>query len=599
MDRTDRWGRLPKTWVLISAVAVVASLYFARVVLIPCVLAVLLGFFLTPLATRLEDWGLPRWLSTLLVVALLVGSVVGTGWIVAGQAADVATRLPEYRENLERKLGPVRAKLGAAAETVQKIGEPVPAGEAVSKEEEKPPKVQVVPTTPSAFEFLMGGVGWLLPPLTTSAVSIVLVAFILLQREDLRDRLLRLLGAGRVHLTTQAMDEAAGRVSRYLVTQTLINAGYGAILAVGFALLGLRSPILWGLICALLRFVPYIGVWVGIALPFATAVAEFPGWTKPLLVAGLFAATELAAWNIVEPFLQGARTGLSPVAVLVSALFWAWLWGPAGLLLAIPLTVCLVVLGRYVVELEFLSVLLGDEPVLAADVRLYQRLLVLDQEEAMELVEAELEERPFGEVCDRVLLPALSRMRRDRWNGFLDEAREARMIESLREIVAELLERRRAETAGTPKGVRPLVVLLPALDAADELAASFLAEAAERVEVEILKSGTLASEVLEHVERRQPQMACVSSVQPAPLTPSRYLCKRITTRLPELPILVCAWNARPDARKLEVRLGCPGVTRVVSSLAEAVEQVREWKGPPILPNGGDPGPARTTTAARA
>jgi len=595
MDRTERWGRLPKTWVLLSVVAVVAALYFARDVLIPCVLAILLGFFLHPLAARLERWGLPRALAVILVVALLLGAVAGTGWVVAGEAAEITSRLPEYRENLERKLAPVRAKLGEAAETVQKIGEPVPAGEAVSHGEEKPSKVQVVPTTPSAFEFLVGGLGWLLPPLGMAGIAIVLVLFILLQREDLRDRVLRLLGAGRVHLTTQAMDEAAQRVSRYLVTQTLINAGYGAILAVGFALLGLRSPILWGLICALLRFVPYVGVWVGIALPLATAIAEFPGWTRPGAVLGLFVVTELVAWNVVEPFLQGARTGLSPVAVLVSALFWAWLWGPVGLLLAIPLTVCLVVLGRYVAELEFLSVLLGDQLVLPADVRLYQRLLVLDQEEALELVEEELEGKSFIEVCDRVVLPALSRVRRDRWSGFLDETRGARMVETLKEGVAELLERRRPAAPEARAGRLPLLICLPAQDEADELAALLLAEALEGVEVQTLRPGTLASEAMEEVERRQPRVVCLSTVQRAPLTPARYLCKRLAARFPELPILVGAWNARGDMRKLETRLGCPGAGRVVTTLADAVAQVREWRHPPVIPNGAEPAP----TAARA
>ena len=262
----------------------------------------------------------------------------------------------------------------------------------------------------------------------------------LLKREDLRNRLLRLAGLGQLNLMTQALDDAAGRVSRYMLMQFLVNASFGTLFGLGLYLIGVPNPVLWGVVAGILRIVPYVGTLVAATLPFALSLAVFDGWLRPLLVFLLVAGLELIIANFVEPWLYGAHVGISSLALLVTAVFWTVLWGPAGLILSTPLTVCVVVLGRYVPQLSFLHILLGDEPVLAPEAQIYQRLLAMDQLEAHGIVGQFLKGRPLVELYDSVLIPALSMAEQDRHKGAIDAVREEFLFLSINEMIAEFSE---------------------------------------------------------------------------------------------------------------------------------------------------------------
>ena len=274
--------------------------------------------------------------------------------------------------------------------------------------------------------------------LGSTGIVIILVVFFLVRREDLRDRFIRLVGKGQVTVTTQMLEDAATRVSRYLSMQFLINATFGISVGIGLYLIGVPNAILWGILAATLRFIPYIGPWIAAAMPIGLSMAISTGWVAPILTVGLFVVLELFSSNVMEPWLYGKNTGVSAVAVLVAAVFWTWLWGLVGLLLATPLTVCLLVIGKHVPQLSFLDILLGNEPVFEPKKRVYQRLLAGDQEEATELVDDDLENKPLVEVYDTVLIPALALTAETDWHrGELDEGRHKFILQSLKEMIQE------------------------------------------------------------------------------------------------------------------------------------------------------------------
>ena len=312
---------------------------------------------------------------------------------------------------------------------------------------------------------------------------LIFTVFMLLKREDLRNRLLRLAGLGQLNLMTQALDDASGRVSRYLLMQFLVNAGFGTLFGFGLYCIGVPNPALWGVVAGILRYVPYVGTLVAATLPLALSLAVFDGWLRPLLVFLLVAGLELIIANFVEPWLYGTHVGISSLALLVTAVFWTVLWGPAGLILSTPLTVCVVVLGRYFPQLSFLHTLLGDEPVLAAEAQIYQRLLAMDQLEAQTIVDEFLKGRPLVELYDSVLIPTLSMAEQDRHKGALDAAREEFLFLSINEMVVEFSEYQLADTtaiADTGDHPNHRIVCLPAYDRADEIMAAMLAQILEQ-----------------------------------------------------------------------------------------------------------------------
>ena len=427
----------------------IAALYFARDILIPFAFALTLTFLLTPVVAFLERLHAGRVVSVLTTVLVSIAVAGGIGWIIANQLVEVANQLPLYQQNIHAKMQAFHLPVNGAARRDASVKEivrkqPAPAAGSLDQPETRvaqaPSRSVVVPPPTSGWAELRDLGTPVLAPLGRAGMVLIFTVFMLLKREDLRNRLLRLAGLGQLNLMTQALDDASGRVSRYLLMQFLVNAGFGALFGLGLYCIGVPYPALWGVVAGILRIVPYVGTLVAATLPLALSLAVFDGWLRPLLVFLLVAGLELIIANFIEPWLYGTHVGISSLALLVTAVFWAVLWGPAGLILSTPLTVCVVVLGRYVPQLSFLHILLGDEPVLAPEAQIYQRLLAMDQLEAQAIVDQFLKGRPLVELYDSVLIPALSMAEQDRHKGAIDAAREEFLFLSINEMIAEFSE---------------------------------------------------------------------------------------------------------------------------------------------------------------
>jgi len=570
---------------------VIAALYFAREVCIPLALAILLSFLLGPLVVRLRRIGVGRVLSVLITMGL-AGAVVGlVTWLMASQIYDLAARLPQYQSNIQTKIRtlakPGGGIMGKASRILRELSRDIETRKTAEETRVAPPGPKPIPVEvhqpePTAPQLLQNLVSSLAVPITTAGIVIVFVAFILLNREDLRDRVIRLIGAGRLNVTTQALDDAAHRVSRYLLMQLMVNLCYGIPIGIALFFVGVPNPLLWGLMATLLRFIPYLGPWLAASMPCALAFAVDPGWGMLIGTLAVFVVMELITYNVLEPWLYGSSTGISPVAILGAAVFWTWLWGPVGLLLATPLTVCLVVIGRYVPHLEFLSVVLGDEPVLTPEARFYQRLLAMNYDEAVDIAEEFAAEKSLAELYDQIFIPALSLAESDRHRGVLDPERERFIFDTTRELIQELPERleaaKKTEERPAPKQVlheNPVVLCLPAADEADELAAEMLAQLlAERgVAAKAVAAKALASERLEEVHKAGVPIVCVSSIPPGAVAPVRYVCKRLRAEVPELKITVGIWQKEADLARLQQRIGANLADAIVTRLAQAVEQI--------------------------
>jgi len=354
----------------------------------------------------------------------------------------------------------------------------------------------------------------------------------------------------------------------------------GTAVAIGLTLIGVPNALLWGALSMVLRFIPYVGPWIAAAMPIALSFAVFDGWTQPLMTMGLFVMLELISNNLLEPWLYGTRTGVCRLALLVAAVFWTWMWGPAGLFLSTPLTVCLVVMGKYVAQLEFLSILLSDEPVLRPSQRFYQRLLARDPEEAEDLLHEVLEQKSLLEICDDVLLPALVLVEQDRERGALDETTRDYVLRRTEELGDALYDeearQREANPAhALPPGARFKVLVLPADDEADEIAARLFARhlRLEQIESEVCSVAALKAEMPDQVEATRADVVYIAALPPSAVLHARYLCKRLRARYPRLPIIVGLWAANGDTRKARERLEACGCEKLVTGYAEGVEEM--------------------------
>ena len=436
----------------IAVVATVAALYFGRDIFIPLAMAILLTFTLAPLVSILHRVRIPRPVAVVAVVIGAFAAIFMFGAVVASQLGTLAQNIPLYQSNLEAKVKVIKdANVGEGifdriSKLLDRLGREIQANDEAdsvgapgSESPSAPPiPVEVVTPAPAPLQVLQTVIGPLIGPLATGGIIIVVVIFMLLKREDLRDRFIRLVGAGDLHRTTAALQDAGERVARYLLTQLVVNLAYALPIGIGLWIIGVPNAPLWGLMALILRFVPYIGPIIASIFPLALALAVDPGWTMVLWTAALFIVLELLINNVVEPWLYGSRTGLSPLAIIVAAIFWTWLWGPLGLLLSTPLTVCLVVLGRHVPQFEFLDVLLGNEPVLEPHQQLYQRLLAGDPVEATDRAEAFLDENSVLSFYETVAVPALALGEQDRARGVLTEDRRIRVAESAQALVDNL-----------------------------------------------------------------------------------------------------------------------------------------------------------------
>jgi predicted PurR-regulated permease PerM len=444
---------------LLIAAIVITGLYVGREVLLPLALAILLSFVLTPALLLLRRLKIPRLLGVAIVVACAFVFIFALGWLMSQQATQLAEDLPRYQHILVDKIAALRKSVAAspvfdkAADAMKRLERELTnpdvnpaAGTALNpaaedrEEADKPIPVEVREPEPKPFELYQRIAGTLLPPLATAGIIILFVIFILLQREDLRDRAIRLLGASDMQRATSAINDAAERLSHYFLRQVLINFAYGFFIALGLLLIGVPSPIVWGIIAMLMRFVPYVGSFIAAAFPLLLAAAVDPGWTTFLLTFVLYLISETLMGQVVEPLVYGHGTGLSPIAVVAATVFWTWLWGLLGLLLAVPLTVCLVVLGRHVEGLNFFEVLLGDEPAFTPQQSFYQRALTGDSAEATYQAELCLKEQPLATYLDDVALKGLQLVGRELERGAFDEEKLKRISTTVKEIMDNLAD---------------------------------------------------------------------------------------------------------------------------------------------------------------
>jgi predicted PurR-regulated permease PerM len=596
--QSDRLAFL-RPFVLLTCLGIVLSLlYFARPVLIPLALAILVTFLLAPVVTSLQRRGLPRGPSVVLVVAAAVVVFAVIGWVVIWQATGLVDELPKYEENLGEKIATLRSlskggmieKIQVAVDRIRRrIEEPADpesaaALEALEAINGAPQPVRIVEDPDETFDLAAAWVllGPLLEPIAMAALVVVLVIFLLLRREDMRDRLIGLVGRGRLTLTTKALDEAGYRISRYLLMQLILNASFGLAVALGLFVLGVPYAFLWGFLAGVLRYIPYLGPWLAASLPLALSILVTRGWATPVAVVGLFLVLETINNMFLEPWLYGRNVGVSDAAAIVAVAFWTWLWGPIGLVLAFPLTVCLAVLGRYVPFLKFFDVLLGDRPALDPHVGFYQRLLAHDQDEASEIAEQRLGQASLEEVFDEVLVSALNYGRRDVEADLIDEVEHARLLTSIIEIADELAETSRVaaanrdgesqkEEAALP---RVLALACPARDETDEAALRLLQQIIDwdKCQLEILAPSLLATEVVARASKGDVKLVCIGAVPPGGLAHARYLCKRLRACC-DAKILVGRWGLKNPQDKNRQQLEAAGADYVAFSLGETRNQI--------------------------
>jgi predicted PurR-regulated permease PerM len=566
---------------IVAAVVVIATLFFARIVFVPLALALLFSLLLTPVVAFLERIKVPRVLAILLVVVTLAGSMGLIGWKASQQLFNLSDQLPAYKETLEDKIhalkGGQNQSINAAKDTVKdlekEIATAVPGSTQTNETKKAPPVPGYSPARPLTVEIVpppnpLESVENMLGPLATVGLVTIFTIFMLLGREDLRNRFIRLAGGGRLNVMTQALDEATHRINRYLFLQLAVNSGYGLVIGTALHFIGIPNASLWGLCAAMLRFLPYVGPPMAALMPIGLSLAVFPGWHHALMTVGLFVVLELMVANFVEPLLYGAHIGLSALAILVAAVFWTLIWGFPGLVLSTPLTVCLVVLGRYVPSLSFLNVLLGDEPVLSPQAQYYQRLLATDQNEARQVLEECLKEKSLEEVYSSVVIPALSLAEQDRHRNELDEETQNFIYQSTREIAEELGDISPDQHAeGTEENFSELsrtgreeegvldVLCIPARDDADDVVAMLLCQLLDRQghRAQSIPIGT-TMEMLSQVQNLNPGIVCISALPPFAVGHTRALYAKLRTQSPDLHIVVCLWHFEGDPEKAAIRL---------------------------------------------
>ena len=441
--------------------AIVLILYFARELLIPFAFALTLAFLLAPAVTRLEARGAPRILAVALTGVLALSAILGVGYVVTHQLLSVARHLPEYRVSIQKRLAGLHSNAGDSLETafiaVEGIGEDLSSStrsQPIAATSAQPPAilqpfpaeqaqpVRLVDPTRSQLQSTLDLLFSVLRPLGAFGIVIVFTIYLLMKREDLRHRILLLAGISRISVMTEALQDAATRISKYLVMQLAVNAAYGILFGAGLYLIGVPDATLWGALAGLLRIIPYLGTAAGLIFPLVVSLAVFGSWAQPLAIVALFLLLELSATNFVEPWLYSSRTGISSLALLTMAIFWALLWGWPGLILSTPLTVCFVVLGRYVPQMSFLHTLLGTDAELSPEAHFYERLLALDQHEAREVANKFLCGKPLVALYDQIFLPALRLVEQDRHAGTLDDTRSSFFFLSIGELIAELTDYR-------------------------------------------------------------------------------------------------------------------------------------------------------------
>ena len=574
------------TAVLVGVVAI-TGLYFGREVLVPISLALLLSFVLAPLVQMLQAWYFPRIVAVLLVGLFAFSVIFALGAFMVSQVTQLASDLPGYQSTLREKIQSVRGAAGGvgplerASDVLKSLSKEIDRPEIAAgtpslnerPAENRPIPVEVRQPDPGALQILVGLITPLIHPLTTTGIVAIFVIFILIQRQDLRNRLVRLAGAQDLQRTTAALDDAGQRLSRLFLMQLALNAAFGVFIGVALWLIGVPSAPLWGMLAMIMRFVPYIGAMISAVFPLVLAAAVGPGWTMVLLTAALFLVAEVTVGQAIEPMLYGQSTGLSPVAVITSATFWTWLWGPIGLILATPLTLCLVVLGRHVEQLKFLEVMFGDEPPLSPSEVVYQRMLARDPVEAAEQARTFLKDQPLAAYYDEILLEGLRLAQLDAERGLLDDERLGRIRDAVAEIVDDLsthVDKKEPETGndGSAEENFPLaklekaeakidqrslperwqsgkpILCIPGPSLLDEAAATMVAQLVERqgIGARAEKADALSMGRVFSWETADVALICLCYLEYATPAQIRYAIRRVRRRIPNVTILVALFG---------------------------------------------------------
>lgn len=569
----------------VLTVVIIAVLYWARSIFIPVALAIFLAFVLYPPVAFLHRRGLGRTPAVVVMVGAVVLVAVGIGIGVTHQIVMLADTLPDRKDAIKAKVA--TAKTWIVGDGNSRFGQLIDDVSAViAPRPQNQPTVVVEPASPGLTTQMDTYISPAAEFLGQAAFTFILTVFMLIRREDLRNRMIRLLGDGKVTTTTKAVDDASQRISRYLLMQLMINTCFGLVISFGLFVLGVSYALLWGFIATLMRYVPYIGTWIGLIPPvlfsFATAPAWGGGWGQPIAVLALFIGLEVLCNNIFEPWLYGSSMGLSEVAQLVAAGFWAFLWGPIGLILSGPLTACLLVLGKHVRRFEFLDVLLGDTPALEPRVAFYQRLAARDQDEASDVaLEAAKADGPDS-ALESVIVPALCLARRDLDDGDLDPADFRYVIRAAREVAEEMGELR-GETVVAAEGERARVLVVPARDEAEHVAAEVFAGMLDqsRWEARVAGDETLASELVTMVGEFRPAVVVLVALPPGGLSHCRYLVGRLRAKCPEVRVVVGRWGSS-EPETAESVLGVKGAEGLDRSVSETRKRLNELH--PVLTN---------------
>jgi predicted PurR-regulated permease PerM len=579
------------------AAIIIGTLYFGREVFVPIALAILLSFVLAPLVRLLQRWRIPRGLSVISVVFIAFMSIFALGGVIATQVAELAGDLPQYQFTMREKIKSLRGTaatsgtLERAADVLQDLGKELnkPKDPATSPtiqppvptpaQEPRPIPVEVRQPPPTALESIAALISPLLRPLTTTGITAIFVIFILLQREDLRNRFIKLAGSRDLQKTTAALDDATTRLSRLFLIQLALNTAFGVVIGTGLWIIGIPNPVLWGILAAVLRFVPYVGAAISAVFPLTLAAAVDPGWAMLLWTAALFLVVEPLVGHVIEPLLYGHSTGLSPVAIITSATFWTALWGPVGLVLATPLTICLVVLGRHVERLEFLEVMFGDRPALSPSELFYQRMLAEDPSEAVDKAEEFLKASSLSAYYDEVALPALKLAQNDIARGALDRVQSEKIKAAVVEVVDDLVDQddqkpvsetiNDAEATAALETVHDETLDLPVVERADlapqwqgdkpvlcvagrgpldEAAAIMLAQLLEKhgLGARVEGADAVAISNIFRLDTAGIGMVCLSYLDAGSPARMRYAIRRMRRRLPQAQILLGCWRADTD-----------------------------------------------------
>ncbi|MGV3771450.1 MAG: AI-2E family transporter [Verrucomicrobiales bacterium] len=581
---------------LATLILVIAAIYFGKPVLMPLALSVLFAFLLSPIVDAVHQKGLGRNTAVIVVVLLVFTIAAAMIWGLGTQLTTLADQLPEYKDNIRAKMIDIRsAGKGSSFEKFQntlkelrgelqennKTNQSATQAQAHTTanqpEDEEPVPVVVKGRSESAMPVTAAALWPLIEILATAGLVVVLVIFMLLRRRELRNRVILLFGYGRLPATTMALDEAGLRISRYLLMQSFINSSYGIAVGIACYFIGLPYALLWGFFAAMMRFIPYVGPWVGAAFPVLLSLAVFPGWFTAFIIIGVFAVLELVANMVLEPLLYGHTVGVSEVALLIAVAFWTWLWGPIGLALATPLTVCIVVLGKYVPGLSFIQMLMGDEPVMEPEIVYYQRLLALDKTEAREIFENYMSTAPMHEVVDKLLLPSLVSAKRDFKNNKLSTEIQEFILQTTEEFVEIAMKHRKEEALlmpGLPKGEKKTILAIPAEDEFDEAALHLLRPVLSvQIELNILSPNSLSSEAVEQVETAMPAAVCIASLPPGGSAELKYLCKRVKAKLPDLKVTIARWGLQSNPRKIKELIDSSGADAAGVAVEETRNQI--------------------------